>query len=265
METKKVAVITGASAGIGMYTAHTFMKKGWRVFNLSRTSKNCKAEHIACDVTNDQSVVNAVNKVIELAGKIDIAILNAGYGISGAAEFTDINNIIKQFDVNFFGVTRCVNNILPYLRQTKGKLIFVSSMAGALPIPFQSYYSASKAAICNYARCLKSEVRKSGVTISIMLPGDVKTEFTANRIKNDEKLTNEVYGSSATKAVSIMEKDETNGMSPQKIANKLIKMSKKKKLRAYYTVGFQYKLFLFLSKLLPNSLIDFVIRLMYKI
>ena len=144
---------------------------------------------------------------------------------------------------------------LPYLRRTKGaRIINLSSVAAPIAIPFQAFYSATKAAINSLSLALANEVRPFGISVSALMPGDVQTGFTGAREKNEEGA--EHYGGTIHKAVSAMEKDELSGMRPEYIAGILYKISQKRRPRALYTAGAKYKLFVVLIKILPANLIN---------
>lgn len=130
-------VITGGSSGIGKATAELFAEKGWRVFEWSRSGKSTEAiTHISCDVTKPEETKEAARQVIDQAGQIDVFISNAGYGISGAIEFTTSEDAHRQMEVNFFGALNSVQAVLPYMRERKaGRIIFTSSVAAILSIP----------------------------------------------------------------------------------------------------------------------------------
>lgn len=266
MEFKRVIVITGASSGIGQAIAKAFVNSGDKVYNFSRSAAVYDGvTNIKCDVRNLQSVTDAFKEIERLEGKINLLVLNAGFGISGAVETTEVSHALDQFDTNFFGAFRCVQAAAPLLRKAgknEARVIFISSLAAVIPIPFQAFYSASKAAICNLSRCLSSEFKHMGISVTAVLPGDIKTEFTDKRAKNDET---DKYRESATAAVRVMEKDERNGMKPEKIASLVKRLSHKKRVRPYYTAGLGYKALLLLVRLLPPSLVDFIVRRKYKI
>lgn len=247
-------IITGGSSGIGAATAQLFANRGYTVFELSRHGKDAQnIKHITCDVTKPEDCQRAVSAVVDNAGKIDVLISNAGFGISGAVEFTEANEARRQFDVNFFGTVNIVKAVTPYMRrQQHGRIILVGSMAAVFPIPFQAFYSASKAAVSAFAHALRNELRPFGIIVSCLLPGDVKTSFTDRRDKN--LAASDIYPA-MQRAVAVMEHDEQNGMQPQCIARKLLQLASCRRPPLYTTAGLQYHLFAFLNKLLPASLV----------
>ena len=259
----KVAVITGASGGIGLECAKLFSEKGYKVYSLSRRGgSDSVINHIKCDVTDESGVKAALSGIFEKEKRIDILVNNAGFGISGAIEFTDIEKAKKQFDVNFFGTVICSKSVLELMRrQGFGRIINISSMAAPLAIPFQSFYSASKAAVNSFTLSLANEVKPFGISVCALMPGDVKTEFTQNREK--EAAGKEVYGDIIEKSIAQMEKDEENGMSAEKIAMAVLSLAEKKNPKPLSTTGLQYKCFALLSKILPVKIVNGVIALIY--
>lgn len=258
----KVMIITGGSSGIGKATAILFAQKGYKVYELSRHGENSEGiTHINCDVTRPEDCKAAVKQVMEESGRIDLLISNAGMGISGAVEFSDINEVKRQFDVNFFGSVNITQAVLPQMRlQRFGRIIFVSSVAAVFAIPFQAFYSASKSALSAMAMALRNEVAPFGIDVCCLLPGDVKTGFTDARSKS--LAGSDVY-TNMEKAVSAMEHDEQNGITPEDMAKKLFTMSESVMPQAFYTKGIQYHLFLLLNKILPATLVYRIVGKMY--
>ena len=258
----KTVVITGGSSGIGKATAELFAEQGWRVYEWSRSGQSSdKITHIACDVTKPEETKTAAKKVIEEAGQIDVFISNAGFGISGAVEFTSSEDAHRQMEVNFFGALNGVQAVLPYMREKKaGRIIFTSSVAAVLSIPYQSFYSASKAAINALALALQNEVREFGIYVSVLMPGDVSTGFTAARAKSEAG--EEVYGN-IRKAVSAMEKDEQAGMSPAAMAQCFWHIANKRCPAPQYVGGFTYGIFCFLDRILPKRLVNWIVGKLY--
>lgn len=259
---KPTLIITGGSSGIGKATADLFANKGWRVYELSRNGKsNTGIIHIDCDVTIEEQVTKAVKTIAATESKIDLLISNAGFGISGAIEFTDAADARRQLDVNVLGSFNIAKATLPYMRrQRSGMIIFTSSIAAVLSIPYQAFYSASKSAINALALALRNEVSSFGIKVCAMMPGDVKTGFTDARNKSNAGI--EVY-KSLGKSVAIMENDERNGMSADRIAHKLWKIAHKKNPKPLYTTGAQYQLFVVLEKLLPKRFSNWVVGKLY--
>ena len=147
---KKVIVITGGTSGIGLETAKALAAQGHTVYELSRRDAGAEPGiiHLRADVTDEAQCRAAVDEIVRREGRIDVLVNNAGFGISGAIEFTDTAEAQRQFDVNFFGMVRMNRAVLPVMRaQGGGRILSMSSVAAPIAIPFQAYYSASKAAV----------------------------------------------------------------------------------------------------------------------
>ena len=258
----RTLLITGGSSGIGLATVQLFVSKGWIVFELSRSGvSSTSVTHIHCDVTDESSVQNAVAQVMQHTDTIDVVISNAGFGISGPIEFTSIEEAQKQFDVNLFGAVRLTKAVLPILRnQGYGRIIYTSSVAADLSIPYQSFYSASKSALNAIALALANEVRSFGIQVGVLMPGDVATGFTDAREKSVAGM--EIY-SALQSAVAAMEKDERGGMSPMDMAKCLYRMSICRNLRPLYIGGGVYKVFCLLNRLLPKRLVNWIVGKLY--
>lgn len=257
----KTAVISGASGGIGLETAR-LLKNEYQVYDLSRSGKDAQGIiHIDTDVTDEESVKAAFSKITEQAGKIDLLICNAGFGIAGAAEFTPLDDARRQLDVNFFGTVLCTKYALPLLRKSQGRIVSVSSAAAVFPIPFQSFYSVSKAAVNAYICALRNEVRIFGVTVTAVMPGDTKTGFTAMRKK--EFRGEDIYGGRIAPSIAVMEKDEEKGMSAASVARTIVRIAKKRHVRPLYTAGISYKLLYLLNRVLGISIVNRLIGILY--
>ena len=253
----KVLVISGGSSGIGYATASLFAERGWRVFELSRHGKSHDSViHVDCDVCSVESTRAAVDEVLRQTDTIDVVISNAGFGISGPIEFTDIADIEHQMDVNFVGAVRFTQAVLPQLRkQGFGRIIFTSSVAATLAVPYQAFYSASKAAINALALALANEVREFGITVSVMMPGDVSTGFTDARHKSS--VGENIY-QRADKAITTMEHDERTGMTPVQMARLFWHIASCRSPRPQYVGGFSYRILCFLDRILPKRLVNWI-------
>ena len=261
---KKVAVITGGSAGIGQATAALFAQKGYTVWELSRSGGDSGGvRHISADVTDEASIQAAFRQIMAAHGRIDVLVCNAGWGISGAVEFTQVSDAQRLFDVNFFGTLRCIRAAVPILRQQGfGSIVCLSSVAAPLAIPYQAFYSASKAAVNDLVLALRCELRQFGLHVSAVMPGDAKTAFTASR----EKLHagDDIYGGAIGRAVAAMEKDEQGGMGPEVVAKKIYRAATARQPRPFYVAGAKYRLFMVLDRLLPTGAVNRIIGMIYR-
>lgn len=259
----KVVVITGASSGIGRFTAIEFCKIGCTVYDLSR--RNIPIEsviHIKTDVTDEENVKSSVKEIIEKEGKIDIVINCAGFGISGAVEFTDLESAKAQFDVNFFGMVNVNKAVIPYMRKSGGgRIVNISSVAAVAHIPFQTFYSASKAAIESYTCALDNELKHFKISVTAIQPGDICTEFTSVRKKSFKG--DNIYGGRIARSVEGMEKDEQKGMSPDFAARYITKIALKKKTKPVYAIGLNYKFVCVLCKAFPCRIRNRIIGMLY--
>ena len=259
----KVVIITGGSSGIGLCTAAALRDRGCKVYELSRRDSEVTGiTHIKCDVTDEAQIAAAVGQVMAESGRIDILINNAGFGISGAVEFTDTADVRRLFDVNFFGMVRMNRAVLPLMRrQGGGRIVNLSSVAAPVPIPFQTYYSAGKAAVNSYTMALSNEVKPFGITVCAVMPGDIKTGFTSARQKNIAG--DDIYGGRITRSVAGMEKDEQTGMDPAKAGAFIASVALRNSRKPLYTIGFGYKCAVFLTKILPARWLNALIGQLY--
>ncbi len=258
-----VAIVTGGSSGIGLAAARALRSRGLTVFILSRRPFTEKGLHHLCaDVSDERQCAEAVQAVLHKAGDIDLLVNCAGFGISGAVEFTELAEAKKQMEVNFFGTVNMTRAVLPHMRQRRnGRIVNISSVAAPAAIPFQAYYSASKAAINAWTAALANEVRPYGITVTAVQPGDIQTGFTAAREKSIAG--DEAYDGRISKSVAKMEHDEENGMDPAAAGAYIAKVALKKQPKPVYTIGFSYKAICVLLKLLPSRLANWVIGKLY--
>ena len=218
--------------------------------------------HIRCDVSDEAQFAAAVKEVFKAEGRIDILVNNAGFGISGAAEFTDNAQAKKLLDVNLFGAVNGCKAVLPIMRaQGGGRIVNLSSVAAPCAIPFQVWYSVSKAAVSTYTAALANEVRPWGITLCAVMPGDIRTGFTAAREKSIAG--DDVYGGRIAKSVAVMEHDEETGMDPVVAGRYIAKLALQKRVKPEYAVGAKYKFLAVLAKLLPCRLRNRIIGLLY--
>lgn len=257
----KVVLLTGGSKGIGYAAAASFARKGCRIYEISRHEvKNPGVVHIAGDVTDPASVAAAVRSVVEREGRIDVLVCNAGTVISGAVEFTPVEEAKKLMDLNFFGMDNAVRAVIPVMRKNGGgKIVCLSSLAGVWPIPFQIYYSASKAVIRAYTFALHNELSAFNIGVCAIMPGDTNSQPVRTKFHGGS----EYYGKSIDRSVAVMEKDENNGMSVDVVGEFVSRVALKRRTRPYYCLGFAYNAALVANRILPSSFVRWVLRLAY--
>ena len=260
---KKIAVLTGGTSGIGMQTALALKNAGYTVYELSRRAQGVEGlNHLVADVTDEAAVKKAVDEIVAREGKIDVLVNNAGFGISGAVEFTKTEDAKRLFDTNFFGMVNMNRAVVPVMREAgQGRIVNISSVAGQIPIPFQTYYSAAKAATNSYTMALANELRPYGVTVCAVQPGDIKTGFTKAREKTVDG--DDVYGGRIGRSVSRMEHDEQTGMDPAVAGKFIANVAMKKKVSPIYTIGASYSFLTFLTRLMSWKTMNKIIGAIY--
>jgi short-subunit dehydrogenase len=252
----KIVIVTGGTSGIGLAAVNALREKGCTVYALSRHGD------ISCDVSDEVSARAAVEQVLEKEGRVDVLVNCAGFGISGAAELTPLEMAKKQLDVNLFGTANMVNAVIPAMRrQGGGRIVNTGSVAGFVPIPFQTWYSASKAAVQAYTMAMGNELAPFHITLTAVLPGDTRTGFTAARQKIDDP--EDLYQGRIARSVERMEHDEQNGVPAEAVGALIAKAALKKKVKPFYIPGFSYKLVAFLMRILPSGAANRLIGMLY--
>jgi NAD(P)-dependent dehydrogenase (short-subunit alcohol dehydrogenase family) len=278
-KTPRIVLITGASSGIGKASAAHLYAQGYRVYGTSRNadgfsetssterSTSPALELIPMDVNSDESVKRAVEYIVNREGRLDVVVNGAGYGLAGAAEDTRVDEACAQMETNFFGVFRVCKVVLPIMRrQHGGYIVNISSIGGLIGIPFQSLYSASKFAVEGFTEALRAEVRRFGIRVVMIEPGDFHTGFTAHRRRATGVEEATVYKQQFTKALGVMEADEMKGPSPERIGYLLEKIITTRSPRLRYRVGpASEKVAVELKKLIPSKLFERTIMWYYKI
>lgn len=260
-----VVLVTGASSGIGKVTAKKLLELGFIVYGTSRNAFNSDEgiKMLKMDINDEESISSAVNSIISKHGHISILINCAGNGIAGALEDMSADEILYQMQTNFFGTLNVIRSVLPHMRKKgRGLIINIGSVAGRIAIPYQSMYSASKSALAAVTQALRLEVKSFGIKCAMVEPGDTKTGFTMSRkfIKN---IFTSDYKTEAERAIYSMVRDELNGKPPETVSDAILKVIKKRSPRAVYTVCFEYKLLVFLKRILPNRVLEYVLAKMY--
>lgn len=256
-----VALVTGASSGIGLATARTLANAGYRVFGTSR--KAVESAHgvtmLVCDVTDDASVRSLVDEVVKLAGRLDLVVNNAGVGLLGGAEESSITQAHRLFDVNVFGVARVVNAVLPIMRKQKhGRIINMSSILGLIPSPYNAFYASTKHAIEGYTESLDHEVRGFGIRALLVEPGVTRTAFEENLARADQPLPH--YADERARSESMMRRWVEAGDPPQVVADAVLRAATDRKPKLRYPAGKQARQVRTLRRFMPERLVDSLLR-----
>jgi len=259
----KVALVTGASSGIGAATAERFAKAGYTVYGTSRRGAlpgRRPFEMLGLDVTSDESVEAAVGEVIKRHGRIDVLVNNAGFGVAPAgAEESSIDQARSIFETNFFGLIRMTRAVVPHMRrQGSGRIINIGSVLGFLPMPYGALYAASKHAVEGYSESLDHELRTRGIRVSVIEPAYTKTPFDANLMEPDAKLDEyRVAREGVTKRVNeVMATAE----SPEIVAETVLDAARASRPKLRYAAGKLAKRLRLLRRFAPGSLVDAGIR-----
>src|SRR5438309_2927585 len=223
MPEPSVVLVTGASSGFGMETATLLSQRGFRVFGTSR-KPSARAglgyEMIRLDVDSDESVNECVKAVLDKTRRLDVLVNNAGFVLSGGIEETSVEEAKAQFETNFFGAVRMVRACLPAMRkQGSGQIINISSIAAEIPIPFEGYYAAAKAALIAYSQALRHEVMSLGLKVSVVEPGFFHTKLAETRRSSENRI--DVYDQMRTRAGEALERDVVNDGDPRHAAENI--------------------------------------------
>lgn len=263
----KVILVTGASSGIGRACAIGLAQQGHRVYGTSRTLRNTESDvtMLAMDVTDAASVQAAVQMLLDREGCIDVVVNNAGIGYGGAVEDTSTDEAQATLDTNFFGVLRVCHAVLPTMRaQGHGTIINISSIGGMISLPFQGLYSASKYALEAMSEALRMEVKRFGIHVALVEPGDTCTQFTANRRTTRRVDENPVYREAYRRTLARIEADERNGASPETVARTVLRIVASSRPQVRYVVGpFHQKLAVLVKRLIPAGLFERIIMMVY--
>ena len=242
-------VITGSTSGIGLDLLTKLRELGHNVIGISRSENNSE-NSFSCDVSNYEKVVETFNEISRKFSTIDVLVNNAGYGVSGAIELVNKEECDKIMNVNYNGVLYCCKAALPFMKKG-GKIINISSACALFALPYRGLYCASKSAVTMLSYSLRMEVERFGVDVCSVCPGDVKTNFTKNRVKVFD--TNEKYGTSIENSTKYIDLKEDKRMPVSVVTNHLVKLINKKKMPALKIIGAKYKVFYFFSKILPTG------------
>ncbi|WP_120974223.1 SDR family oxidoreductase [Helicobacter pylori] len=266
-ESQKVAVITGASSGIGLECALMLLDQGYKVYALSRHATLCVAlNHALCecvdiDVSDSNALKEVFSNISAKENHCDVLINSAGYGVFGSVEDTPIEEVKKQFSVNFFALCEVVQLCLPLLKNKPHSKIFnLSSIAGRMSMLFLGHYSASKHALEAYSDALRLELKPFNVQVCLIEPGPVKSNWEKTAFENDER-KDSVYALDLEKTKNFYSGVYQNALSAKAVAQKIVFLSMSQKIKARYLIGLKTQLLLALYQILPSSWYDSLFRL----
>lgn len=262
MHTNRVALLTGVSSGIGKETAKLLAERGARVFgtvrDLRRATPFPGVEVVPMDVTDEGSVREAVELVLEKAGKIDILINNAGYSLAGGVEETSVEEARQLFETNFFGVMRVTQAVLPSMRRDGyGRIVNISSMLGLLPGPYRGIYAASKHALEGYTTTLDHEVRAFGIRAVLVEPMYTKTEIAKKEPGVRAPIA--AYADQKQRVNAIIDQEFEDADDPQDVAEVVYDAVTAKSPRLHYPVG-EGVMLSRLYRFVPPRMFDSVFR-----
>jgi NAD(P)-dependent dehydrogenase (short-subunit alcohol dehydrogenase family) len=270
----RVAVVTGAGAGIGRATVRRLAGAGYTVFATVRDPARAtclaqEAEHAGAAVRyrplelTDPRQIEALAAAVEAAGGSDLVVHNAGYGVFGSVEDVDTEATERQFAVNVFGPLQLTRHLLPGLRRRKGRVIWIGSLAGRIPLPFQGHYSATKSTIATISDAMRMELRPYGVRVTCVEPSDFATSFTGSRVVTRKR--GSAYLEVAERCLGEVEKQERGAPDPEWVARVIERLATQKSPPARRPVGKNARLICLLMRVMPPSLAERMIRAHYRV
>jgi short-subunit dehydrogenase len=262
LKTQKIALVTGASSGIGQATAELLAQAGYKVYGTSRRGGDASArsfEMLPLDVTDDASAQAAVRQLIQREGRIDLLVNNAGFGVSPAgAEESSLDQARAIFDTNFFGLVRMTLAVLPQMRrQGEGRIINMGSVLGFLPMPYMALYSATKHAVAGYSEALDHELRTLGIRVSVVEPAYINTPFDANLMKPDAPL--DVYREVRTGVEKRVKEVLVGADGPEVVAKMVLEAATASQPKMRYAPGLARRMRI-LRRFAPAAVLDAGVR-----
>jgi short-subunit dehydrogenase len=271
---QKNILITGCSSGIGLCAATTLQQRGYRIFATARKQDDIKKlkqlglESLLLDVNDSVSIRQALDTILEKTnGTLDALFNNAGYAVPGAIEDLTRDMMRKQFETNVFGAMELINLVLPIMRQQgHGRIIQNCSILGIIAMPFRGAYNASKFALEGFSNTLRIELRDTPISVSLIEPGPIISEFRNNAYKTYKENIN-LHSSRYDNVYQDMEKEIVGessanlpfALGPEAVVKKLIHALESARPRAHYYVGLPANLFAFLRRALPDFMLDWAI------
>ncbi len=256
---RRTAVVVGGSSGIGRETALRLAARGYRVYNISRTPfKGERVQTIEADAAEEGALKHAIEGIAAETDGIDILIYSAGFSMAAPLEHARSGDYRYLFEVNYFGAVEALKAASPFLKKRGGRAILVGSLGGDMPIPYDGFYSSSKAALAMLARESDLELKRQGVRVSALLPGGTATDFTyARRVYGEEDA--KAYTPSVKKASAALANMEQGGMNPSLVADAIVRLAHKKNPAPVAVAGGKNAVARYVSRLLPERVTDWLV------
>jgi NAD(P)-dependent dehydrogenase (short-subunit alcohol dehydrogenase family) len=268
----KVAIVTGASSGIGAAAARCLHDRGYIVYAAARRIERMAPlaeagiRAMRVDVTDDASLTAFVARVIAETGRVDVLVNNAGYGSLGALEDVPMAEARRQFDVNLFGLARLVQLVVPHMReQREGRIINISSMGGRIHLPLCGWYHATKFAVEGFSDTLRMELAPFGIRVVVIEPGAIDTEW--HGVAGDNLIATSGQGAYAGQAAALVKVLSAGGLAspPEVIAKAIVRAAEARRPRTRYAVGIGAKPVLLARRVLPDKMFDRMVRLVFRV
>ena len=257
-----IALVTGASSGIGLATAERLAAAGYKVYGTSRQAQASKRSFtmLALDVTSDESVAAAVSELIRREGRIDLLVNNAGVSVAPAgAEESSLDQARAIFDTNFFGLVRMTRAVVPHMRaQGSGRILNIGSVLGFLPAPYMALYAATKHAVEGYSESLDHELRTRGIRVLVIEPAYTKTQFDANFREPDAQL--DVYRDARDAINARLRQIVKTADEPEIVANVVLEAATAERPKLRYTAGKLARRLSLLRRFAPAGAVDAGVR-----
>ncbi|HXB61747.1 MAG TPA: oxidoreductase [Acidobacteriaceae bacterium] len=264
----QVAIVTGASSGIGESTAQTLLQAGFTVYAAARRTEKMQqlaaagAKLLALDVTEEASMLAAVQHVLSQSGRVDVLVNNAGYGAYGALEDVPLDEARRQFEVNVFGLARMTQLVLPTMRSQKsGTIVNVGSIAGKISMPLSTWYHTTKFALEGLSDCLRMELKPFGIHVVLIEPGAIATEFGGLATEAMEKTSGHTAYAEQTRKILRLFKRFKSAQPPQVVADAILQAVRAKDPKTRYVMGGGARPLLAMRKLLPDKTFDAVMAM----
>lgn len=254
---KPVAIVVGASSGIGEEIALGLLTRGYMVANVSRTNcKNERVKNVNADISQGEELERAIKTIGEEYKRIALLIYSAGCSMAAPLEYANESDVRYLFEVNYFGAIRALRSALPYMKKTGGKVFLIGSLASSFAIPFDSFYSSSKAALDMLVKSARAELKRYGISLTYVQPGGTATAFTFKRkLYTDEE--NGEYAKNVHKAVAALANMEQGGMNAQEVAQEIVKETMKVNPAVTLQTGNKNKVYRLAERYLPEKITEF--------